>query len=156
MTKAFEQHVLLELINSTLEDVSRKQAIGVDALQGILDRKMNSCIDWNPIQTIDVVGIDEIALKKGHRDFVVVVSAYINSTLQVIGLLSARTKSAVKAFFASIPKRLRRTVKVICTDLYAGFIGAAKDVFGKRVLICADRFHIARLYRESLETLRKR
>ncbi|MBK1646832.1 hypothetical protein CKO25_19780, partial [Thiocapsa imhoffii] len=29
-------------------------------------------------------------------------------------------------------------------------------VFGKRVLICADRFHIARLYRESFETLRKR
>jgi hypothetical protein len=29
-------------------------------------------------------------------------------------------------------------------------------VFGKRVLICVDRFHVARLYREGLETLRKR
>ncbi|MBK1649944.1 hypothetical protein CKO36_15405 [Rhabdochromatium marinum] len=29
-------------------------------------------------------------------------------------------------------------------------------MFGKRIRICADRFHIARLYREGLETLRKR
>lgn len=156
VTNAFEQQMLLELINSTLEDVSRKHAIGVDALQGILDRNLTSTVDWDPIQSIAVVGIDEIALKKGRRDFVVVISAYVNDQLQVIGLLSDRTKTVVPQFFSSIPKRLRRTVKVVCSDLYAGFIGAAKAVFGKRVLICADRFHIARLYREGVETLRKR
>ncbi|NEX23905.1 transposase family protein [Thiorhodococcus mannitoliphagus] len=30
LTKAFEQEVLLTLINSTVEDVSRKQALGTD------------------------------------------------------------------------------------------------------------------------------
>jgi transposase len=156
VTKAFEEQMLLELINSTLEDVSRKQAIGVDTLQGILDRRLTCDIDWDTIERLEVIGIDEIALKKGHRDFVVVISAYINGTLHVIGLLGERTKAAVKQFFSSIPKRLRRTTKVVCSDLYQGFIGAAKAVFGKRVLICADRFHIAKLYREGLETLRKR
>jgi transposase len=156
VTNAFEQQMLLELINSTLEDVSRKQALGVDALQGILDRNMACEVDWDTIETLDVIGIDEIALKKGHRDFIAVISAYINGTLQVIGLLDERTKAAVEKFFSSIPKRLRRTVKVVCSDLYQGFIGAAKAVFGQRVLICADRFHIAKLYREGLETLRKR
>lgn len=156
VTKAFEQQMLLELINSTLEDVSRKQAIGVAALQGILDRNMACEVDRDTIETLEVMGIDETALKKGHRDFVVVISAYIHGTLQVIGLLGERTKAAVKQFFSSIPKRLRRTVQVVCSDLYQGFIGAAKEVFGKRVLICADRFHIAKLYREGLETLRKR
>ena len=83
VTKAFEQQMLLELINSTLEDVSRKQAIGVDALQGILDRNMAHEVDWETIETLEVIGIDEISLKKGHRDFVVVISAYVNETLQV-------------------------------------------------------------------------
>lgn len=156
MTTAFEQQILLELINSTLEDVSRKHAIGVAALQGILDRRRTCDVDWRAIERVDVIGIDEIALKKGHRDFVVVISTYINEALHVIGLLCERTKAAVKQFFSSIPKQLRRTVKVVCSDLYQGFIGAAKAVFGKRVLICADRFHIAKLYREGLETLRKR
>jgi transposase len=156
VTNAFEQHLLLELINSTLEDVSRKQAIGVDALQGILDRRMTCDVDWSAIERLEVIGIDEIALKKGHRDFVVVISAYIDETLQVIGLLGERTKATVEQFFRRIPKHLRRTIRVVCSDLYQGFIGAAKAVFGKRVLICADRFHIAKLYREGLETLRKR
>ena len=156
VTKAFEQQMLLELINSTLADVSRKQTIGVDALQGILDRNMAHEVDWDTIDKLEVIGIDEIALKKGHRDFVVVISAYVNETLRVIGLLSERTKTAVGQFFRSIPKRLQRTVRVVCSDLYQGFIGAAKAVFGKRVMICADRFHIAKLYREGLETLRKR
>ncbi len=148
--------MLLELINSTLEDVSRKQAIGVDALQGILDRNMAHEVDCDTIDKLEVIGIDEIALKKGHRDFVVVISAYVNEKLQVIGLLGERTKAAVKQFFLIISKRLQRTVRVVCSDLYKGFIDAAKAVFGKRVLIFADRFHIAKLYREGLETLRKR
>lgn len=156
VTNAFEQQMLLELINSTLEDVSLKHAIGVDALQGMLDRRIAPEVDWSAIETLEVIGIDEIALKKGHRDFVVVISAYVNAQLTVIALLPERNKAAVEAFFRSIPKRLRRTVEVICSDLYQGFIGAAKAVFGKRVLICADRFHIARLYRDGLETLRKR
>jgi transposase len=156
VTNAFEQQMLLALINSTLEDVSLKHAIGVDALQGMLDRRIAPEVDWNAIETLEVIGIDEIALKKGHRDFVVVISAYVNDQLTVIALLPERSKVAVEAFFRSIPKRLRRTVEVICSDLYQGFIGAAKAVFAKRVLICADRFHIARLYRDGLETLRKR
>ena len=156
VTKAFEQHMLLELVNSTLEDVSRKHAFGVDALQGILDRRLAYDVDWNTIERLEVIGIDEIALKKGHRDFVVVISAYVNGALQVISLLGDRTKATVEAFFRSIPKRLRHTVKIVCSDLYQGFIGASKAVFGKHVLICADRFHVAKLYREGLETLRKR
>jgi len=51
---------------------------------------------------------------------------------------------------------LRRTVKVVCSDLYKGFINAAKEAFGKRVAVCADRFHVAKLYREGLDSLRKK
>ena len=43
---------------------------------------------------------------------------------------------------------------MVCSDLYYGFIGAAKEVFGKKVMIVADRFHVAKLYRKSLDRLR--
>ena len=113
-------------------------------------------IDWDTIDTLEVMGIDEIALKKGYRDSIAVISAYINGTLQFIGLLGERTKAAVVKSFSSIHKRFRRSVKVFCSDLYQGFIGAAKAVLDQRVLICADWFHIAKLFGEGLETLRKR
>ena len=39
--------------------------------------------------------------------------------------------------------------------MYDGFMHAAQEVFGKRVKIVIDRFHVAKLYRKGLETLRK-
>ena len=38
--------------------------------------------------------------------------------------------------------------------MYDGFINAAKEVFGKRTRIVIDRFHVAKLYRKGLDTLR--
>jgi len=54
-----------------------------------------------------------------------------------------------------MPRKLRKTIKVVCSDMYDGFIHAAQEVFGKRVKIVIDRFHVAKLYRKGLDTLRK-
>jgi len=45
------------------------------------------------------MGIDEISLKKGHKDFVVIISAYIKGDLRVLGVLENRTKAEVKKIF---------------------------------------------------------
>ena len=157
MTKAFEHEVLLSLINSTVEDVSRKQGLGADAVEGVLDRHVAEQIDWTQFAQVPILGIDEIALKKGHRDFVTIVTARLaDDQLTILAILPDRTKATVQAFFKSIPKRLRRTVALICSDLHSGFLSAAKAVFGRRVAVCADRFHVAKLYRDGVESLRKK
>ncbi len=38
--------------------------------------------------------------------------------------------------------------------MYDGFINAAKEVFGSLPIIVIDRFHVAKLYRKGLDTLR--
>jgi len=48
-----------------------------------------------------------------------------------------------------------KTVKAVCSDLYVGFMNAAKEVFGKKIIV-ADRFHVTKLYREGLDALRKK
>ncbi|MBK8535674.1 MAG: transposase [Candidatus Competibacteraceae bacterium] len=74
----------------------------------------------------------------------------------ILGLLADRKKETVKAFFMSIPKRLRKQVCFVCSDRYVGFINAAKEVFGKKVQIIIDRFHVAKLYGKGLDDLRKK
>jgi len=39
--------------------------------------------------------------------------------------------------------------------MYEGFVNAAKEVFGKRVKIVIDRFHVAKRYRSGVDSLRK-
>jgi transposase len=154
-TKVYEEQILLKLVNSTVQDVCRKEDLGYEAIMGIIDRHIQGEVDWKQFVRLDVLGIDEISLKKGHRDFVAIVTGRLADEIHILGVLADRKKSTVKTFLSRMPRKLRKTIKVICSDMYDGFIHAAQEVFGKRVNIVIDRFHVAKLYRKGLDTLRK-
>jgi transposase len=154
-TKAYEQQLLVALVNSTLQDVSVREAVGYKALEGLLDRYLDQQVEWAEIPPLETIGIDEIARRKGHRDFVpVIVGRTTSGELVILGVLENRLKDTVKAFLRQIPPRLVRTLKAICTDLYEGYLGAVKEVL-PQVTVVVDRFHVARLYRESVDQLRR-
>jgi transposase len=122
---------------------------------GIIDRYISTEVNWESIRRLDVIGIDEIALKKGHKDFVTIVTMRVGNTTRILAVLKDRKKETVKTFFSRIPTRVRKTVRAVCSDMYDGFINAAKEVFGDKVKIIIDRFHVATLYRKGVDTLRK-
>lgn len=154
-TLAYEMHVLSQLIGSTVEAVSEEEGIGYEAVMGIIRRHVRTEVDWDTIDRLEQLGLDEISLKKGHKDFVVIVSARIGNEIKILAVLKDRKKATVKKFLSTIPKTLIKTIRSVCSDLYDGFINAAKEVFGKRIRIVADRFHVAKLYRNGLDSLRK-
>jgi transposase len=129
--------------------------VGYEAIMGIIDRYISTEVNWKAIQRLYVIGIDAIALKKGHKDFVTIVTMRVGNETGILAVLKDRKKDTVKAFFSRIPTRVRKTVKAVCSDMYDGFINAAKEVFGDKVKIIIDRFHVAKLYRKGLDTLRK-
>jgi transposase len=51
-TKAYEQWLLRELINSTITDVSMKRGIGEAAVEGIINRHIHQQVDWQKIKAI--------------------------------------------------------------------------------------------------------
>ena len=154
-TKAYDESLLLLLVNSTVEDVSIKEDVGYESIMGIIDRYISTEVNWESIRRLDVIGIDEIALKKGHKDFVTIVTMRVGNTTRILAVLKDRKKETVKTFFSRIPTRVRKTVRAVCADMYDGFINAAKEVFGDKVKIIIDRFHVAKLYRKGVDTLRK-
>ena len=76
--------------------------------------------------------------------------------LRVLGGLEGREKATVKKFFLSIPKKLRKTIRVVCSDRYEGYSNAVKEVLGKGVPVVVVRFHVAKRYRKGLDELRKK
>ena len=104
-TKAYEKYLLLQLVHATVEDVSLKEAIGYKALEGIVERWISREVKWTEVQGMEILGLDEIALKKGHRDFVVIVTARsAEGEVKVLAVLPDRRKETVKAFLARMPK----------------------------------------------------
>lgn len=155
-TKAFAEFLLRALVNSTISDVSIKYRVPYDRVCGVLSRYVNGKVDWNQFQHLRQIGLDEISLRKGHGDFVTIVSTRDDQGKpSVLAVLENRKKETVAAFLKSIPEHLRATIKEVCTDLYEGFTGAAKEVLLDAKVV-ADRFHVAKLYRAALDNLRKK
>src|SRR6266516_4279686 len=154
-TKAYERHLIVQLINSTLTDVEAKEDVTADALIGILDRLVATSVDWDALQPFATMGIDEIALLKGHRDFVAIISAQTeHGDLHVLTVLPDRLKTTVLAWLASIPAAIREGIRTVCTDIWEGYITAVQEVLPDATVVI-DRFHVARHYREAVDELRK-
>lgn len=154
-TKAFANSLLRELVNSTIEDVAGKHHVGYGCVRGLLSRYVQGEVDWNRFDRLPQLGIDEISLRKGHKDFVTLISArHAKGQPDILAVLEGRKKETVLEFLKTIPARLQATIEEVCTDLYEGFINAAKEVL-PAARVVADRFHVAKLYRAALDELRK-
>ncbi len=153
-SKPYEMHLLLQLVNATIEDVSLKECLSYDCVAGVIDRWIATHVDWTQFDSLDVLGCDEIALKKGQRDYVVIVSTRLaDGRLALLAVLPDREKDTLVAFLRSIPLHLQRTIHTICSDMYASYLLAAQAVLPK-VPIVIDRFHVAKQYRDEVDKLR--
>lgn len=153
-TKAYDQWLLLQLIGGTISDLARREQTTYDAVLGALRRQVSAEVDWEEIGQLEVLGIDEIALKKGHRDFVALLtSRQAQGQLKLLGVLPDRKLETVEKFLWTIPERLRATVREVCMDLYEGYASAVRKVL-PQARIVADRFHVAKNYRDCADQLR--
>jgi transposase len=154
-TKAYERHLILQLVNSTITDVEAKEDVTYAALLGILDRWIATTVDWDALEPFATMGIDEIALLKGHRDFVAVISAQTErGDLHVLAVLPDRLKATVLAWLLTIPQVIRERITTVCTDIWDGYISAVEEALPETTIVL-DRFHVIRHYRDGVDTLRK-
>jgi transposase len=159
-TKAYDRHLMLQLVNSTVEDVRRKGDVGYDAVEGAIDRCIHASVNWDEFSELKIIGIDEIAMTKGHSNFVAIITTQqADGHVALLGVLADRQKETVRQFFENIPSRLWQTMEKVCTDMWEGYANAVTE-FDKAhpevsIEVVVDRFHVAKNYREGVDHLRK-
>ena len=160
-TKAYDQHLMLQLVNSTVEDVSRKENEGYDAVEGAIERCIDATVNWDEFTELKIIGIDEIAMTKGRRNFVAIITTQqAGDHVALLGVLADRKKETVRKFLETIPKRLRRTMEKACTDMWDGYTNAVEEFAAAHpevsIEVVVDRYHVAKNYRECVDKVRKR
>jgi len=94
-TRAYDGYLLKQLVNSTIEDVSLRENLGYDAMVGALNRQVETEINWAEVEDLRTVGIDEIALKKGRKNYAAIVTGrQANGKIRVLAVLPDRKKRA--------------------------------------------------------------
>ena len=156
MTKAYERHVLKALIHSTIEDVSVKEDLSYDRVLGVMERCVAAEVDWTAFKRLDVLGIDELAVKKGQRDYAVIISTRLaDGDVAVLGVLPDRQQATVQAFLDRIPARLKATIHSVCVDMYEPYRLAVQAALPQADIVI-DRFHVAEHYMDAADALRKK
>ena len=152
---AYDNHVLLQLVHSTVEDVSLKEGLPYETVAGALERRIEARVDWTQMADIERLGLDEIALKKGQGNYVTLVTGQFRAgEIVILGVLAGHEKAVVVDFLRLIPQRILQGVQAVCCDLWEAYTEAVREEI-PTARIVADRFHVARHYREAADDLRK-
>ncbi len=66
-SRPYEEQVLLQLVNSTIEDVSVKESLGYDAIEGIVEQNARTKVNWEQFGKLNVSGIFKKNTPPGTR-----------------------------------------------------------------------------------------
>ena len=99
-------------------------------------------------------------MKKGKNNYLAIISSQqADGRIVLLGVLEDRKKERVRDFWESIPENLRKTMAVVCTDMWKGYVNATEEFSKKHKLsleVVIDRYHVAKNYREAVDKLRKK
>jgi hypothetical protein len=56
-------------------------------------------VNWDDISKIGLLGIDEISLKKGYKDFITLITSRSEKGTRIIRLIKGRDKADIKVFW---------------------------------------------------------
>ena len=104
------------------------------------------------LTNVSRIGIDEIALKKGHKDYVAVLVDL--DTGAVLDLLEDRSKDFIINYFQQKGDAFCQQIKLFCSDLWDGYLHAARAVFPAAIIV-TDRFHFFAKLQQAVDACRK-
>lgn len=76
--------------------------------------------------------MDEIALRKGKGDYVVVLVDL--DSHEVIDLLESRTKECLITYFTNKGKAFCEQIAVFCSDMWTAYVETAKELLSMQLL----------------------
>ena len=151
MTTRYERYIYQRCIGVEIQYV----VVQEDLCWKTVDRIFKKYAEHESVDLLSGVralGIDEIALKKGHNDFACVL---VNlETGQVIDVLPERTKAYLIEYFKDLGSAFCAGIAVFSSDMWSGFISTGEQMF-PNAMIVVDRFHFFAHIQKALDKTRK-
>jgi transposase len=133
-----------------MEEVSREEELSRDMVQSIFnDLEERRKQDWGHPKRI---GMDEFARRKGHKDFITVVSDI--DAVKPLEIIEGRKGEKLIEVLSEKELEVREGVEEVSVDMWAGFTKVIKKVF-PNARIVYDRFHVMQQLNRELNKLRK-
>lgn len=122
-------------------------------VQRILDWHVEKAKTEQPLKQVEVLGIDEVSIKRGHKYLTILSDC---EQKKVVGIGIGKGREAVVEGLIEMGKRdsLVEEIKFVTTDLSPAYTSAVLEFLPDAKHIY-DRFHLEELLSKALDTVRK-
>jgi len=151
LSKAFVRFTAELCRLMTIQWVAELLRVGWDCVKFIHKQFLAKKFQTIPLRDVRYVGIDEFAIRKGHRYMTIALDL---ETGQILYARQGKSAETITPFLLDLRCRAHN-LKAICIDMSKGFIFAVQDVL-PHVAMVFDRFHIVRLFNEAMDEFRRR
>ena len=108
-------------------------------------------ISANPFANLKRLGIDEISLRKGKQDFVLILTNL--DTAEVVDVLEKRTQDKLRSRLEQLTQQERSQIAEVAIDMWEPYSNVCEELL-PNAHIAVDRFHVAKAVNEELKKLK--
>jgi len=151
-TRSFEDTVAWLAARMSRTAVTRLMRITWRSVTRIVERVVTELRSrTNLLEDLEVIGIDEISYKKGHKYLTIVVDHRRN---RLIYAAEGRDRQAVEGFFQALGPEGCARLRIVTTD-GAAWIQQVVRSYAPQAQICLDPFHVVQWATDALDQIRR-
>ena len=149
-SKALGRYILKLLERATVKDVAEHLGLSWDTVKEIHKKYLTKQLKKRSLKELRYIGVDEIAVRKGHNYLTVVLDL---QTGEVVWVAEGRKKEALTCFLKKL-KRAKAKIKAIAMDMWQPYISAVLEFYPYEVIVF-DHYHIISACNKMLDALRR-
>jgi transposase len=152
-TNRYEEWIVEQVRQTSVKAVAKQERLSWDGVHYILKRVAKRKHLLAKPAVVRWLSFDEIALKKGHKQYALVISAPEQG--RVLAVLEGRKKEDLKKWLLenwTIAERLK--VEVVTIDMWDAYFYAALESLPSASIVI-DRFHVQKNLNEAISKLRR-
>lgn len=149
-TRRLEKMIYLCCRMMTTQDVAEALGLSWDEVRTIDHKHLAQKYRKRPWKNLRKIGVDEVAIKKGHTYITIVMNL---ETGDILYAAPDRTQATLERFFRELgPGRCRR-IQAVAMDMWQPYAAAVRHYL-PRARIVFDKFHVLAQYGKTLDQIR--
>jgi transposase len=141
------------LLEASISAVARRMHLTWDEIDGVKQRAVRRGLARRKLEVIRHVGVDETSYQKRH-EYVTVVSDLERG--RVLYVADDRKGTSLDGFWGLFRPKQLGGIEAIAMDMSAGYVRSTREhIEDADSKICFDRFHVAKLLNDAVNTVRK-
>ena len=151
-TYRFEQEVYQHCLRCSRKETAESYHLSQSTVQGIFKKWAKqhcSQLSWKRVR---VLGMDEIALKKRHKQYVLVLSDLERRC--VLAVLPTREQKELVTWLKTLSSEEKKAIQVVSMDMWRPYRAFVKKQLPQAQIV-GDRFHVMKNLNEQLTKARR-